>query len=986
MGIAHDLYRDFLQDVVINRVFSPEELTRGEGPLDEGRRRDIEREQRLDTRSPALALASGKGGWSPDPAKRESYAVFTNVTLLDHVVSVVRGAVQFAEMDLTAAVGRKRTPEELRRRLAVVAAVAFLHDADKMLGLARQVTLDEEAVAALMFRFGVDDFLRKHGASLSPAQMLMLIDDVEVTRAGRLEATPREYLHDRNYVRLADRLDGIFLKTRPTVPGEVVGAAGVLREIRRFSDLDTDAVRGGADGWRVLELRDPHTPFLLDAFQAALSAMCREHHSDVPPLIETHHDGRLLVILPWRDSDAVITRALGRITRRLGARIKVATNARGKVDLLDAPGMLDDLRDSVAGMPARERESVLRAGIDALREHGSAIDAFLHPVSFLPRPPDLATYQGRLVPIWTGTVTMEEGPKAIHRDATLVNAVLSCTDPSARLGVPDAARREEELRDLLAAQGTLAEVPPWLDALPADTRRALLAAYAAAAARSDDGLHEALLGPDGLVALWLEGRDGRPGLAAKINPAGARLREAVEAHYRTLLDGRFVAADEGEEGRCHFTNTPVTREARIDGKTGLYGVNVSAFSGREGRPESLRSTKSETLVSPVAEAEHRLRRMEYEDGGRSATRREVPVRVTSPTTAGLFGALAYDNDADPTEYALSDVLRARIEPGRLVYRNADAALRRTRIARFEEMPTRLTSSGNELGQIAFVAMAFAAARRTGRPVHVFRGLPRVCPEFVAFDTLPQTIAALLGGTGFRLEQIPRCLTLLRGVEATAEATGFGEELALRLSDPDTRFGAACDALARAETRLASASSEQHLAVIKAFAINLLGDPDIMPSITDRSLVAFGEAMALAQRIPIRSDGGNVAELGLRTALDTVEALERMRQTSDDSLVAGIAGEITEVLTRRSLVARGELRGRQPLSKVVEAAARVFVDQVWHGAFGAAVPPSRDRRVALATYRFAFQREAARLRAQAGVEASDHDTQAEVEERELAEQS
>ena len=77
MGIAHDLYSDFLQDVVINRVFSPEELTRGEGPLDEGRRREIEREQRLDTRSPALALVSGKGGWSSNPAKRGSYAVFT---------------------------------------------------------------------------------------------------------------------------------------------------------------------------------------------------------------------------------------------------------------------------------------------------------------------------------------------------------------------------------------------------------------------------------------------------------------------------------------------------------------------------------------------------------------------------------------------------------------------------------------------------------------------------------------------------------------------------------------------------------------------------------------------------------------------------------------------------------------------------------------------------------------------------------------------
>lgn len=974
MGIAHDLYRNFLRDVVIGRVFSDEELTRGDGPLDEVRRREIERGRRHDARGPALARISGKGGWSPDPVRREKYDVFTNVSLLDHLTSVVRGAVQFAEMDLTA--GRERAPEELRRRLAVVIAVAFLHDADKMLGQARRDRLDVETVAGLMRRFGLDGFLREHGAAPSPAQMLALIDDVEVTRAGRLEAMPREYWHDRGYVRLADRLDGIFLKTRPTEVGEVVGAAGVLRELGRYAELDTDAARGGAEGWRVVELRDPHTPFLLDAFQAALSAACRDRHG-VPPLIETHHDGRLLVILPRRDGDAVVAQALGRITRRLGARIRVATNDRGKVDLLDAPGTLDDLRDGVADMQARECESVLRGGIDALREHGQAIDAFLRPVEFLPRTPDLASYPGRLVPIWTGTAGADEGTKAVHRDAVLVNAVLSCDDPPARLGVPDSGRREQELRGLLAAHGALAEVPPWFDALPADTRRALLAAYAAAAARSADALHEALLGPDGLTAVWLEGRDGRPGLTAKIDAAGVRLRAAVEAHYRTLLDGRFVAADEDEEGRCHFTNAPVPRSARIAGKTGLYGVNVSAFSGREGRPESLRSPRAETLVSAVAEAEHRLRKLEYEDGGRSAARRDVPVRVTSPTTAGLFGALAYANDADVTEYALSDVLRVRIEPGRLIYRNAEAALRRTRIARFEEMPTRLTGGGGgEPGQIGFVAMAFAAARRTGRPVHVFRGLPRPRPEFVAFDALPQTIEALLGGTGFRLEELPRCLARLRGVEAVAEATGFGEELALRLSDPATRFGAACDALARAEVRLAADSRLPGLPGIRAFATNLLGDPDTMPSPTDRALVAFGEAMALAQRIPIRSDGKNVAELGLRTALDAVEALERMGQTGDDSLVAGVAGKIAEELVRKGLIARRELRDDRPSGEAIEAAARVFVADVWHGAFGAAVPPSRDRRVALATYRFAFQSEAARLRAKAGIEASETEATAE----------
>lgn len=976
MRIAHEVCRTFLEDVVIGHVFSDAELTRGSGPLDEVRRREIAREQREDVRVPALARISGKGGWSPDPVKRALYAVFTNVTLLDHVISVVRGALQFAEMDLTA--GRTRSAEEMLRRLAVVAAAAFLHDADKMLEQERRHALDADAIVGLMRRFGIGPFLQKHGAALTPDQMLVLIDGAEVTRAGRLGSAPREHLHDVAYVRLADRLDGIFLKTRPTAPNEEVGAAGILREIGRFADLDTDVVRMGMGpgsndgGWQVLELRDPHTPFLLDAFQAALSAACQDHHG-IPPLIETHHDGRMLVVLPRRDSEALISQALGRITGQLGARIRVATNARGKVDLLDAPGTLDDLQGSIAAMPTREREGVLRAGIDALRDHGPAIDAFLTPVGFLPRTPDLATYPGRLVPIWTGTAGPDEALTATHRDAVLVHATLSCDEPPARLGVPDVTWREAELRELLAGQGGLDEWPAWLDQVPADTRRALLAGYAAAAARFDDALRDALLGPEGLAALWLEGRHGRPGLATKIGASGLRLRSAVEAHYRALLAGRFVEGNEDAEGRCHFTNAPAPRTARIDGKTGLYGVNVSAFSGREGRPESFRSSQAETLVSPVAEAEHRLRKLQYEETGRSAARRNVPVRVTTPTTAGLFAALPFGNDADVTEYALSDVLRARIEPDRLIYRNADAAFRRTRIARFEEMPTRLTSSGSEPGQVAFVAMAFTAALRTGRPVHLFRGLPRACPDFVAFDALPQPVEALLGGTGFRLEQVPGRLTLLRGVEAVAEATGFGEELALRLCDPDTRFGAACDALTRVESRLANDATTQSLPNIRTFTTNLLENLAV-PTPSDNAIVDFGEAMALVQRIPIRSDGANVAELGFRTALNMVESLGRMRQTNDESLIDGIAGELDRMLARGGYLARSALRGNRPLEEVIEAAARVFVDQVWHGAFDAAVPSSRDRRVALAVYRYAFGRASKRLYAKTGTEALNDEAQ------------
>jgi hypothetical protein len=958
MGTAQAIYSDFLRDVVIRKVFSTTERQASGERLTDDKQVEVDAGREIDTRVPHLLRRSGKGGWSDDPERQALYANFTNVTLLDHVMSVVRGALQLAEIDLCACHTPPAQPD-LERRLAVVAAVAFLHDADKMLATSRSQRLDAAGIATLTARYGIDAFFKRLNIDLSPRQVLALIDEVESSRAGQLVAVPDEYWHDCTYVRLADRMDSQFLKCTASRPGEKVGVRGALDVLAHFDALDTEALHRN---WRVVEIADPHTPFLLDALQAGLSSACVDQH-DMPPLVELHLDGRLLVVLPAQGSDAVILRALERVTRPLGASIRVVTSARGKIDLVDATGTLQMLRESVAEMSPRDREGLLRAGIDVLRAEQSAIDTFLGAVGMLPRTPDLATYSGRLVPLWSGL--SDDAQLAIHSDAVLVNAVLACVDSpqTIRLGIPGNAAREAELCGRMAVAGVLETIPTWLEAVPPDTRSSLLAAFAAGAAHSNATWRNTLLADDGLLAVWLEGRNGRPGLNAKIDPTADRLRQAVKAHYLALLSGAFIAADESEEGRCHFTNMPTARSARIDGKTGLYGLNVSAFSGREGRPEGFRSSQSETLVSPIAQAEHRLRRLDYERAGRSADRRKVSVCVCAPTTAGLFGALAYANAGDVTEYALSDVLRAKIRPDRPVFHDEAGLNRRQRVARFEDFPTRLTSSASgEPGQLAFIAMAFMAAQRTGRPIHVFRGLPFPTPNFVAFDTLPQPIAELLGGTGFRLEQIPLCLARLRGIEAVSDATGFGQELALRLADPQTRFSAACDVLGRVERRLAGASKgDAELNRLARFASNLLGENDLVTNITDRALVAFGEAMARVQRTPLSSDGGTVAELGLRVALDTVETLERMRQAGNDSIIAGVAGELEKEVTRRGLYAGPKQRDGESLRDAIAAAATLFTEQVWHGAFTGMVPSSRNRRVALATYRFAFQREANRLR-------------------------
>jgi hypothetical protein len=217
--IAAEVYGALL-DAVNPRIFSREERSRDGAALSEARRQEIDRGRALDTRAPYLARVSGKGGWSDDPDRRDRYAVFTNVSLLDHLLSVVRGGLMFAALDLE----RGRLPDgELRCRLAVIAVVAFLHDADKMLGRTRKEGAEPADLAWLVDRYGLGTFLSKYGVNLAPAQLWALQAEAEVTTAGRLEALPRAHRHDCTYVRMADRLDGIFLKTRPTKPGELVG-------------------------------------------------------------------------------------------------------------------------------------------------------------------------------------------------------------------------------------------------------------------------------------------------------------------------------------------------------------------------------------------------------------------------------------------------------------------------------------------------------------------------------------------------------------------------------------------------------------------------------------------------------------------------------------------------------------------------------------------------------------------------------------------
>ena len=540
-------------------------------------------------------------------------------------------------------------------------------------------------------------------------------------------------------------------------------------------------------------------------------------------------------------------------------------------------------------------------------------------------------------------------------DAATVAVALACKapQPARKLNVPDARAREQELVKLLKQSGI--PVPVWLLDLTHDiSRRNLLSALAAAAGINDGVLREALLGDDGLVNLWLRGRGNRQGLLDKIDNPGLHMAAAAQGWFRAAAHGCLLRAEEEDaEGRCHFTNAPVPRNRPIELSTGLYGVKVSAFSGREGRWESFNSPKRETLVSPLALAEHRLRSIRVRRPGGQP---DVPILISSPTSAGLFASLVYvHNDLPPEFHCSMPCVPKTGNPTNSYFAMWIITFAVTELAVTNRYRAGWHHVIEDIGIITFVKMVFETAQRIGRPIHVFRGLPRPEPGYVSFDFLPEHLVAALGGTSFRIEQLPSRIHLLRVVEEIASIAGMGLELAARIADPETRFAAACDAIMRIDRMDEGKANARSF--LRHSLLNLLEDKATMSTESDNVIVRFAESMSHVQRAPIRSDGDTVPEMGLREALAAVEAAGQLGQISRDSLIHAVMGSLDKELARKNLFSSKTTRKEATLESSLLAAAEIFVDDVWPKAFGNTSPPSRQRRIALAIYRMSFERAA-----------------------------
>ncbi len=568
------------------------------GPLPDDKKRKGQDAGRLvDTRSPRLMTLSGKGGYHLDPIRRASYALSANVTLLDHLLSDC---------------------EVLGRNMRGLAAIAFLHDLDKELGLARNETLPLNAVAEGWARYGLDQFTADAAPGLEPDQVRYLIEQVEASQAHRSPpaySPPRALSQLMPYVALADKLDGLWLKE---------GIDAVLARLRQDQSLRTDIARG----WAVIDLFDPHHPFLIDELQRALSNACRP----LPPLIEIHQDGRLLMLIPVTRAEEIRAKALVLVRKTLAKKLfklRVNISNRGVPEILESQPdhafltafMADDL-------PDRDLAKLF------LVKSGLASDK----------------------PLTQALTSAAQGH--LRRAAHLA---LLLNHKSIR-ELPDYEQREKRL---LAAAGL--EPPDWLAGLEhIPSRRTLIALWVTRQALDDPAMAERVWGEDGLLQLWLEGPEGGRGLRDTIDAKDGHLLAQVIQHFNQRLDGQAMAALANDDRHCLFTGQPVARTDSFKEADQLYEIKKSAFSGRDGRVESLDAVLGETHISPVSYTEYRLRTLIHAGAGGKLD--GIPTLVSSPSTTGLFAALALDGlalDGEQDFQTLSsyDLAREEIAKG-----------------------------------------------------------------------------------------------------------------------------------------------------------------------------------------------------------------------------------------------------------------------------------------------------------------------------------
>jgi len=905
--LAGEVYKSFLAHVVNDHVLRQ----RVGASLSEASKKRVSTGQALDHRFVHLMSISGKGGWDDDPEKFERYAKNSNVTLLDHLLSVVRGSLMFYALDYMSQ-DHQASPEPLTTHLKIMAAIAFLHDLDKDLKLARNTALPLNDVEDALKRYGLDSFLGE--TCPNAEQMRYLIEKVEDTQAHfHTVLVPQAWEGLSRYIALADKLDGIWL-------ADDGGIDGVLKRLHSDETLHCEHLKD----WHIVRLYDPHHPFLLDELQRWISFACWQTSKTVP-LIELHHDGELLMLIPEKQHASIIETSIQRVCSHLPFELMLNISTRGNPSLHNKRPSFDALNSFIEELTDRELGKLLqiKAGIRA--DITDQLDEMLVPYG--------------LAPVWPnkddGLITVYANLDHVDKQLLFKAAVLCL---SLNLTGPDTSTatfegREQKLHDSLPGE-VAAE---WISNIEDRASRfCITSLWLVTLGQDNSNIDNHIWGDNGLLEQWWG--DDEQSLTnciegvEQFNHVQQQLQQRL---HQLLTNQRVVAKNEAATGHCLFTDEPVPIKETIDSKSDLYSVKVSAFSGRDGRPEG---AKAHTNVSAVSLAEHKLRKQVHkQQGGKDEG---VPTLISSPSVSGLFSSLKIPSDKSLRGLSIYDLNRLDIKKG-VVYQGIEVYQSRHRMARLEALST------TTKGQISQLRMLLTASMRIGRPFHLFRGLPIKSNAFFYYDSMPRLLEDLLGYKSLRLEQIPQAIQRLGFGQKIIEEHGLGYD-ALRLyAQHNTRLAATC--FIWCHLRNNENLDHQTKNYLDHEFITLKEDE---MNNNNGALITLGELATTVQQAPFGKSSTSEEMLSFDLCMDTAIAVMALGQNDSQSMSYAIAGELEKNLGRKEKVAAAKYR-TGTLREACLQVAEHFVLNIWLKVLSGKPASQRDRRVLGSIYRMSF---------------------------------
>lgn len=906
LDLAETVFIDFTNRVVEDKI-----LRERAGVLSEKAKGEIRKKKRIDARRPLLLTMSGKGGWDPDPVKRKKFEKATNISLLDHLLSVSRGAMLFI---LDSWYRGKEQPdlEICKRNIALALCLGIVHDSDKILKLDRSSEVSESQVQDICERYGINSFLLTQGCALEPCEIRHLIAEVEASQSHRYipEKYPPPWANRvAQVVRLADNLESVFLTG---------GIDALLKRLTQWGKQGRISVQN----WSVIDIFDPHHPFLLDLLQRSISAHCHFRWG-LPPLLETHMDGRLVVLLPADHRDAIVKAATQALVEEIVPPFDLTASNRGvpsfqggRPDFSQLRKFLEeDLRDKIQNLFVVNRGEA--------EANLANIDSLGLGLSVLPSK---------------GNTTRLDLPFDNTPNQTLIDLSIA----AAALNVKGPSNLSPEIRETQLLEIVPEICPEWIRSIrDGQTRRTMLAIWATSLMHDDLQLRDRFLGLKGLAKDWWRE------IRMVIDDASTSFRDSVEQFLRQLVDGLPIEGDSAPN-RCLFTNIPTPSQFKISEKTQVKnaGINVSAFSGRDNRPEGIDApAHGVTHLSPVSIAEHRKRAAVAVAMGKNVA--GIPVSIYVPTTAGLFGGYLTHDHKHFNELGVLDFSRLMTAKGK-IFEGVELHQSRCRVARLERFPDRLASTKTKVGQIAFLRMAVFACMRLGRPLHIFRGLPMARKDFFYVDFMPEILLALLRKKSFRLEELPMVYDNLETIEQISAIDGYGIEAARLFCYP----GSHLDGMALAAWKLARNDKNPVLRTKLEFRFFKLIEEDRMTE-KQKALIQLGKAAARIQRGVTAIASTNEQLLVYRICFETLETCLKDHLADGENLIHAITGELEHNLVRKNKAKAKSGAEDKALLYRCQEVAQVFVNAYWINHLDRKLPNQSVKRIHQSIYRMAF---------------------------------